>query len=299
MRHLVLNLYPDGYAARANAMPLTSLQPSPDFTKVAQASRGYAVQVEDPEQLPRRWPPHIAHSSESHTGACRGEDQIGHSACPGIRCRRPPGAACNISPSLALIQVRVARVHGLVVRAGEEGGVVRRDNVEWCRAGPQAAARCFFRPFARGVSCLSLSFALSATVPSDMAEQVVLHGERSASDAASSCLRSILLMILALNLSVSLRSFSRKPRACFGDIDALDPPVDGIRLADHEARGLQAVDQGSNRNLADVEFVGELGLRQAVLARDERQHPPLRAGNSERRQGTIGTSSSGVATRRE
>ncbi len=69
VRHSVLNLYPDGYAARANAMPLTSLQPSPDFTKVAQASRGYAVQVEDPEQLPAALAAAIAHIERNRTQA--------------------------------------------------------------------------------------------------------------------------------------------------------------------------------------------------------------------------------------
>lgn len=46
VRQSVLGVYPNGYAARANAMPLTSLAPSPDFTKVAEASRAWTARVE-------------------------------------------------------------------------------------------------------------------------------------------------------------------------------------------------------------------------------------------------------------
>lgn len=47
VRHSVLDIYPDGYAAKANAMPLTGLSPVPDFTKVAEASRAWARRVTD------------------------------------------------------------------------------------------------------------------------------------------------------------------------------------------------------------------------------------------------------------
>lgn len=52
VRQSVLGIYPDGYAARANAMPLTQLSPVPDFTKVAEASRAWARRVEDGAALP-------------------------------------------------------------------------------------------------------------------------------------------------------------------------------------------------------------------------------------------------------
>ena len=52
VRHSVQGMYPDGYAAKANKVPLTSLQPSPDFTKVAEASRAYVERVETGEDLP-------------------------------------------------------------------------------------------------------------------------------------------------------------------------------------------------------------------------------------------------------
>ncbi|MBV0912076.1 thiamine pyrophosphate-requiring protein [Anianabacter salinae] len=47
VRKSVKELYPNGYAARANRMPLTSLSPSPDFTLTAQASRAWTRVVRD------------------------------------------------------------------------------------------------------------------------------------------------------------------------------------------------------------------------------------------------------------
>lgn len=41
----VLNMFPDGYASRMNKVPLTSLEPSPDFCKVASASNAWARRV--------------------------------------------------------------------------------------------------------------------------------------------------------------------------------------------------------------------------------------------------------------
>jgi acetolactate synthase-1/2/3 large subunit len=52
VRASVRGLYPEGAAARANLMPLTSLAPSPDFAAVARASRGWARRVENPADLP-------------------------------------------------------------------------------------------------------------------------------------------------------------------------------------------------------------------------------------------------------
>jgi acetolactate synthase I/II/III large subunit len=48
----VLALYPQGYAAKANEMPLVGLSPSPDFVRIAEASRGYAERVSDGARLP-------------------------------------------------------------------------------------------------------------------------------------------------------------------------------------------------------------------------------------------------------
>ncbi|MEX2455019.1 MAG: thiamine pyrophosphate-requiring protein [Rhodospirillaceae bacterium] len=48
----VKGLYPDGYAARANRMPLTGLSPSPDFVLTARASRGWAEKVVNGADLP-------------------------------------------------------------------------------------------------------------------------------------------------------------------------------------------------------------------------------------------------------
>ncbi len=52
VRHSVLELYPDGHAARTNAMPLTGLTPSPDFAAIARASRAWAETVEMADDLP-------------------------------------------------------------------------------------------------------------------------------------------------------------------------------------------------------------------------------------------------------
>jgi acetolactate synthase-1/2/3 large subunit len=46
-------VYPDGAAAHAAEMPLVELQPSPEFTKVAEASDAFARRVDDPAELPR------------------------------------------------------------------------------------------------------------------------------------------------------------------------------------------------------------------------------------------------------
>ena len=45
-------MYPDGAAQRRNAMPLTALDPMPDFETVVAASGGYGERVEDPAALP-------------------------------------------------------------------------------------------------------------------------------------------------------------------------------------------------------------------------------------------------------
>jgi acetolactate synthase-1/2/3 large subunit len=52
VRQSVLGVYPDGYASRANTIPLISLEPSPDFTKVAEASRAWAACVHKGSDLP-------------------------------------------------------------------------------------------------------------------------------------------------------------------------------------------------------------------------------------------------------
>lgn len=47
VRQSVLDIYPDGHASRANAVPLTDLSPSPNFVKVAEASRAFARHATD------------------------------------------------------------------------------------------------------------------------------------------------------------------------------------------------------------------------------------------------------------
>jgi acetolactate synthase I/II/III large subunit len=43
---------PQGWAARTGVMPLSELDPSPDYELVCQASGGYGERVEDPAALP-------------------------------------------------------------------------------------------------------------------------------------------------------------------------------------------------------------------------------------------------------
>jgi acetolactate synthase-1/2/3 large subunit len=52
VRHSILDLYPQGYAAKSDEIPLTRLAPSPDFALVAQASRAHAETVRRPDDLP-------------------------------------------------------------------------------------------------------------------------------------------------------------------------------------------------------------------------------------------------------
>lgn len=52
VRQSVLDVYPDGFASRTNRMPLISLDPSPDFTKVAEASRAWTAKARTGAELP-------------------------------------------------------------------------------------------------------------------------------------------------------------------------------------------------------------------------------------------------------
>lgn len=52
VRHSVLDVYPQGFASKTNKMPLVSLDPSPDFTKIAEASRAFTIKVENGSDLP-------------------------------------------------------------------------------------------------------------------------------------------------------------------------------------------------------------------------------------------------------
>ncbi len=52
VRHSVESLYDNGRARKANEVPLTSLQPSPDFAMTAKASRAHAENITEGEDLP-------------------------------------------------------------------------------------------------------------------------------------------------------------------------------------------------------------------------------------------------------
>ena len=45
-------VYPDGFAARSNRMPLASLEPSPAYEKIVECSNGYGERVEATDELP-------------------------------------------------------------------------------------------------------------------------------------------------------------------------------------------------------------------------------------------------------
>jgi acetolactate synthase-1/2/3 large subunit len=67
VRQSVLGVFPDGYAARANAMPLTQLAPVPDFALVARASRAWARRVEAGAELPDAIEAALTHVREART----------------------------------------------------------------------------------------------------------------------------------------------------------------------------------------------------------------------------------------
>ncbi len=69
VRMSVLGTYPDGYASRTNQMPLVSLDPTPDFTKVAAASRAWTARVDTPGDLPAVLAAAIAHVTTARTHA--------------------------------------------------------------------------------------------------------------------------------------------------------------------------------------------------------------------------------------
>ena len=69
VRQSVVSLYPNGHAAQANRMPLTSLEPSPDFTKVAEASRAWTACVDRAADLPGVLAAAIAHVTTERTQA--------------------------------------------------------------------------------------------------------------------------------------------------------------------------------------------------------------------------------------
>lgn len=67
VRHSVLGVYPDGYAARSNTMPLTQLSPVPDFVRIAEASRAFALRVESGADLPAAIEEALGHIREKRT----------------------------------------------------------------------------------------------------------------------------------------------------------------------------------------------------------------------------------------
>ena len=69
VRQSVTGIYPDGYASKSNEMPLVSLTPSPDFTRVASASRAWTAKVEKGDDLPAMLRAAIEHVTVKKTQA--------------------------------------------------------------------------------------------------------------------------------------------------------------------------------------------------------------------------------------
>src|SRR5260221_7335768 len=69
VRHSVLDIYPRGHASKTNVMPLTSLKPSPDFVKIAGASRAFAQRVDSADELPAALKRAIEHVMTKRTQA--------------------------------------------------------------------------------------------------------------------------------------------------------------------------------------------------------------------------------------
>jgi acetolactate synthase-1/2/3 large subunit len=69
VRASVLDIYPRGHAAKSNVMPLTSLKPSPDFVRIAEASRAFAQRVEKADALPAALQRAIGHVTKERTQA--------------------------------------------------------------------------------------------------------------------------------------------------------------------------------------------------------------------------------------
>jgi acetolactate synthase-1/2/3 large subunit len=91
VRQSVLGTYPDGYAARTNQMPLVSLDPTPDFTLVARASRAWTARVEAAKDLPGVLAAAIEHVRAKRTQAAGGNScRALRFGAEGSRCAVPP-----------------------------------------------------------------------------------------------------------------------------------------------------------------------------------------------------------------
>jgi acetolactate synthase-1/2/3 large subunit len=51
VREAVVNMYPDGLAAKANSLPIVDLSAAPDYHKITEAFGGYGEKVDDPAKL--------------------------------------------------------------------------------------------------------------------------------------------------------------------------------------------------------------------------------------------------------
>lgn len=52
VKRSALGMYPDGFAAKSNKMPITQMEPSPEYDKIMDMFGGYGEKVENPEDVP-------------------------------------------------------------------------------------------------------------------------------------------------------------------------------------------------------------------------------------------------------
>ena len=109
----VTGLYPTGYAAKADVVPLTSLSPSPDFRLVAESCRAWAETVTDPTSSPARC--NVRSSRSTPAGkpcsTSTSTDNIiwQSSATEGAACRRPFSSPVPAAASAAAQRSRSRR----------------------------------------------------------------------------------------------------------------------------------------------------------------------------------------------
>ena len=114
-------VYPHGLAAAAQPMPLVELQPSPEFTKVAEASDAWARRVDEPADVPR-----------ATRGSARG------------RRRRPAGSARRADGARRPLGRSVLRSIPAAQRSSDVAARARRSN-QSSRPPDSAASRASSR----------------------------------------------------------------------------------------------------------------------------------------------------------
>ena len=228
-------------------------------------------------------------------GRTAAERRDAHSMGIGIAHRR--AAAAHRTPrrssslDIQYTTIQYGRAQYFFARAGHPPWT-RERRIEV--AGLGASGRY---PAGPGVECARKRFRMpgrgtpgrlpdQASAALQVAEQVVLHRVER--------LRGVLELLvgqagedLLVHAMADLAHAGDQLLALRLEEDAIDAPVVGVGLAPHQARLLEPVDQPADRHLAEIELLGELRLRHAVLARQIGEHPPLRTGHVQRLQAAV------------